>query len=636
MLLLALAAGLGVTTLALVGVSAGSTGHLRVTALSARPGSVTGRDVLLGVKPASASARFTVGGHRLETTQDADGHWLVLGLHRGRQRIDVQTSTGRGSLVVVDHPTGPVFSGPHVPLLCTATTPPASRASASATCAAPTTDELLPASATRPPVRIRRGVVNRSPYSFAWPVSGWNHRLVYEFGGGCGTAYSQGTPLGTDVLDDALLAKGYAVATANFNTFRTSCNDVLSAETAMMIKELVAEVIGVPRFTIGAGASGGAIQQLMIAQNYPGILDALSPVVPFPDAITTASGFTDCGLLDHYYATGAGGALTDGQRAAINGHRTTGTCRFWVSSFLDTIDPTVGCDSRIPKDQVYSAVNRRGIRCTLQDYGRNLFGVDPRTGYARRPLDNVGVQYGLRALQRGTITVEQFLDLNEKIGGYDVDGRFVAARERARREDVRRAYETGRVLSGGGSLRDIPIITVNLYSDPYGDIHDRFRLFSIRERLRDEHGKVDANETIWTRASSGDIDPAAVIGILDQWLTTGTRPAEAVDNCTDAAGTVVSGDHIYDRPGPCRDLYPIFGDPRTAAGASLVDDVIKCALRPVAAKAYKVAFTSSQLARLRWIFPTGVCDWKARGVGQAPLAATWIDYGTGRFKAAGI
>jgi hypothetical protein len=40
-----------------------------------------------------------------------------------------------------------------------------------------------------------------------------------------------------------------------------------------------------------------------------------------------------------------------------------------------------------------------------------------------------------------------------------------------------------------------------------------------------------------------------------------------------------------------------------------------------------VPFTSGQVARLRRIFPGGVCDWRKPGVGQVPLAATWIDYG---------
>jgi len=120
---------------------------------------------------------------------------------------------------------------------------------------------------------------------------------------------------------------------------------------------------------------------------------------------------------------------------------------------------------------------------------------------------------------------------------------------------------------------------------------------------------------------------ADVVALLDQWLSTGKQPAAAQDNCTDASGKLVSGPHIYDQPGPCRDLYPVFGDPRTAAGAPIINDRLKCQVRPVDLKSYKVTFTAEQATRLKRIFPTGVCDWNERGVGQVPLAATWIDYG---------
>jgi hypothetical protein len=643
---------------------------LRVTAVSTKPGYVTGGDVLLRLRPAVSNPRFSAGGENLTASELTDGAWLVRGLRNGPSRIQVRADGGSAALKVVNHPiSGPVFSGPHVPLLCTFPEP-AAEPSRKATCADATTIEyaykstdgtIVPISGPdqRPAdlatttvdgksvpyiVRVERGVINRSPYSFAVleDADGWNRRLVYEFGGGCGTSYSQGGELGTEVVDDRLLSKGYAVATANFNTFQTSCNDVLSAETAMMVKEHVAETIGAPRFTIGAGGSGGAIQQLLIAQNYPGILDALSPVVPFPDAISVAPGVSDCGLLAHYYESPAGQTLTDAQQAAINGHQTTGTCRLWISSFLSTIDPSVGCDPQIPADRIYSAANPGGIRCTLQDLNRNEFGIDPVTGFARRPLDNVGVQYGLRALNAGTITVDQFLDLNESVGGYDINGGFVAERETARRADFRRAYETGRVLSGGGGMRDLPIITVNLYSDPYGDIHDRFRLFTIRDRLRGKNGQVNVNEKIWTRGSSGDIvaaltgtafDPAEIVALLDEWLTSGEQPEAAEDNCTDADGTIVSGPRIYDEPGPCRDLYPVFGDARTAAGAPIINDRLKCRVRPVDPARYKVELTAEQAARLAEIFPEGVCNWRRRGVGQVPLAATWINYGKPPWRA---
>ena len=57
----------------------------------------------------------------------------------------------------------------------------------------------------------------------------------------------------------------------------------------------------------------------------------------------------------------------------------------------------------MPNDQVFDAVtNPKGVRCTLQDGNVNVLGTDPQTGYAYRPVDNVGVQYGLEALQHRT------------------------------------------------------------------------------------------------------------------------------------------------------------------------------------------------------------------------------------------
>ena len=42
---------------------------------------------------------------------------------------------------------------------------------------------------------------------------------------------------------------------------------------------------------------------------------------------------------------------------------------------------------------------------------KNVYGVDP-DGYARMTWDNVGVQYGLKALKDGNITPAEFLNVN--------------------------------------------------------------------------------------------------------------------------------------------------------------------------------------------------------------------------------
>src|SRR5690606_30999202 len=96
-------------------------------------------------------------------------------------------------------------------------------------------------------------VLDPSPTAGRWDPSTWNGTLVYRFGGGCGTSFSQGSVFGDRTpaaggayLDLDLLRRGYAQATNTLNTFQVSCNDVLAAETALMTKERFAEAYGPP------------------------------------------------------------------------------------------------------------------------------------------------------------------------------------------------------------------------------------------------------------------------------------------------------------------------------------------------------------------------------------------------------
>ena len=87
------------------------------------------------------------------------------------------------------------------------------------------------------------------------------------------------------------------------------------------------------------------------------------------------------------------------------------------------------CNAAIPVSMRFDQnTNPTGVRCDVYDHMVNIFGRDPVTGYARRPLDNVGVQYGLAALNSGAISKQQFLDLNQNIGGYDNNGNNIAGR----------------------------------------------------------------------------------------------------------------------------------------------------------------------------------------------------------------
>lgn len=525
-------------------------------------------------------------------------------------------------------------------------------------------------------VRLETGTINRAVHRIAFlhdpdlplpdpwtSTPGWNDRLVYSFGGGCQAGYRQGTGVGA-VLSDELLSPGFAVASSTLNVLGNSCNDVTSAETTSLVKEHFIESFGVPSYTIGWGGSGGSIQQHLIAQNYPGLLDGIIPSASFPDITTLANSVVDCSVIfraiddgDHVY--------TQAQRSAVTGFavsRNEDACNRWTAGGYSPgwLTPT-GCPSVIPPELRYDPeANPDGARCSIHDNTVNVYGTDPATGFARRPFDNAGVQYGLQAFNDGVISFDQFAELNELVGGYDVDGNIVPQRTAADPEALRIAYESGRVNSGAGGLANVPIIDVRTYRDPLANIHDRFRSFSTRQRLIRSNGHAD-NHVIWIAGidaggTRGGPHQVEALLLMDDWLSaiasdsTGgslgekvirNKPDNAVDTCWPPGGgggvgsnwEVIPSSSIpiqepatYSEPGICNTLYPSHADPRLIAGAPVANDILKCELKPVAQADYSPELSSDQLDRLRDIFPTGVCDYSRPGVGQQPPHDTWIRY----------
>ena len=80
--------------------------------------------------------------------------------------------------------------------------------------------------------------------------------------------------------------------------------------------------------------------------------------------------------------------------------------------------------------------------------------------------------------------------------------------------------------------------------------------------------------------------------------------------------------------GHCEELYPSSPSPREIAGAPLTSDIAKCQLMPVDPEDYGAAFSADEMARLRGIFPQGVCDWSKPGVSQTDLRGTWLTFGS--------
>ena len=124
---------------------------------------------------------------------------------------------------------------------------------------------------------------------------------------------------------DYLLSRGYAVIGTSLNVFGTSCADLISAESVMMLKEYFIKHFGAPRYTIGAGGSGGSMQQSMIASNYPGLLDGIIPGRVYPDIMEFFLPLSDCELLMHAFDTSSL-AWTDAQKAAVSGYKNFNYC----------------------------------------------------------------------------------------------------------------------------------------------------------------------------------------------------------------------------------------------------------------------------------------------------------------------
>jgi hypothetical protein len=406
----------------------------------------------------------------------------------------------------------------------------------------------------------------------------------------------------------------------------------------MMVKEHFIEQFGVPRYTIGSGRSGGSMQQHLIANNYPGLLDGLIPTAAFADTITFINHLADCELLDRAFQTSSL-TWTDEQKVAVAGEANRDYCRRNGTGF--PVLRADYCDRMgVPADQVYDPkTNPKGVRCTYQDNMVNVFGRDPKTGFARRPFDNVGVQYGLKALNDRTITIDQFIDLNRRAGGHDIDGNVVAARTVADPEALRIAFRSGRVNDASKGMAMVPMIDVRPYTDGTGDVHDAVNSHITRARLVAANG-TSGNQVLHTYGPGIFIDRVqpANLDEMEQWLAAiakDTAPAKtplekAIRNrpatVTDACYTK-DGQKIGDMR-RCAQMFPVYSNPRLIAGLPMGATTLKCELKAVEKKDYSVRLTDAQLAAIRAAFPSGVCDFTRKGVAvRAP--DTWLSYGSG-------
>lgn len=226
----------------------------------------------------------------------------------------------------------------------------------------------------------------------------------------------------------------------------------------------------------------------------------------------------------------------------------------------------------------------------------------------------------------------------------------VAPRFKGSVQAIQNAYKAGLVFVGN---IDQPIVIIEPYLEPELNMHATREPFEVRHRLTNARGNAD-NLAIWMIGSGHDKDwtPFVLKAVEQetQWLNNHQRPADLETGCYDKSGNLIAeGKGVFkgevgpngrvlggmqkaSKPGACTQVYPIYSDARVQAGRKIGDHILKCALKPVT-DAFgdgtygNATFTAQQKARLKQIFPHGVCDWSKPGQGQ-PANLKWLPGGS--------
>jgi hypothetical protein len=539
-------------------------------------------------------------------------------------------------------------------------------------------------------VRLEIGTINRHIYIIALlrgpndapntpDLTYWNRKLLYQLRGGVGIGRRQGRidPSYIPSRGTVELHQGYAIAHSTANQTATSYDIELAEDTMARVKRQFIARYAEPLYTIGIGKSGGAIQQYLIGQNRPGLLDGGIAMYSYPDTVTQITRVMDCELLEYYFDVVDADNdkwQTWSQRAWIEGFNARddlsnpfeqmralqklmlGQWPSWSNGQTEctrswrNLTPQVANPRYTYFASLFAPSVAAQVPFTYWDNQKRVYGTDEH-GYARRTYDNVGVQYGLMALKRGQITIEEFLHLNDKIGGWlppaemqrerywhsgggesdlaDVSiwshQNMSATRSEGDVAAMAAAYRSGNVFLGELSM---PLIDFRHYLEPELDMHHSLQSFAARLRMLRQQGHAD-NQLIWFSelpfTPQGD-----ALRLLERWLdnmradeslsVVDARPASASDRCySDSGELIASGSTVWNGAwngkddGECMQRFPTYSNPRMVAGDDYAGDIFKCILRSVDAAiadgAYAPIDVTAQRKELQRVFESGVCDY---------------------------
>ncbi|GAB60593.1 DUF6351 family protein [Rheinheimera nanhaiensis] len=512
--------------------------------------------------------------------------------------------------------------------------------------------------------------VTPAEYAERGGASQWNNKLIYQFHGGVGIGYRQGYLKPERLIRDRQdeLRQGFAVISASINKTSYGYNFLLAEDTASRVKRHFVSLYGAPQYTLGIGGSGGGIAQYLLLQNHPDLLDGGIALYSYPDMLSQTLYALDCDLLHNYYYFTAADKhrwQSLSQRQLLEGlsvspeHSLKFSAQVALAQLTEGIWPTLpqgatqchnawlGLSSLVHNPQqgkLKRLVDDRLLAQVNWSYWGDLasiYGVDQQ-GFGHSLWDNQGVQYGLQALKQGSLSAEDFIALNRAIGSWQPQAKMQpeqirylplidtplwlsafgrqnivqsgpaqpAPRYSANRRAITQAYRYGQLFLG---LTDKPILDLRHYLDPKLDMHHLEPSFAARERLRKRHGHAD-NQLIWVS------DPAytplsEAVALMDQWLSSGQKPASAQDQCFAADGTVIAaGSGVWQTDGHCATVFPPYSNSRRKAGAPAHGLMFNCALiiveHAIARGDYAPVNMQPYQAELAATFPAGVCDYQ--------------------------
>lgn len=453
--------------------------------------------------------------------------------------------------------------------------------------------QLIPAEQanTSFPIRVETGTINRFIYALLLPtstqdtqdqpdLSRWNGKLIYHFKGAIGIGYQQGKLRLRRIIRDMkpALEQGYAIAFSTGNETDNHYNITLQEDTALRVKQQFIQRYGKPQYTIGMGDSGGALQQYLLSQNNPQLLQAGIAVDAYPDMVSQITYGLDCPLLEYYFdyladdtsfwqeaqhrswvsglsyqpALSPRGEwlekITNHLRLQPHPRRNGATeCNYaWRGSVQLVNNPRFNSHHGRYSDSVLNNTHWSH----WQD-NRFIYGTDA-LGYGQVPWSNVGVQYGLEAWKAGKISAQHFLDINRKIGSWQPQPRLqpenfwllsqqhsllnfspyqranfsylgksmkLAPRLPGSLEAARGAYHAGHLFTG---RLNMPLIDVRRYRDDQLNIHHSWAALSSRQRILDYSSSYPASfsdqHAIWISHNDYKLARWQALQAMEVWL----------------------------------------------------------------------------------------------------------------------